>query len=119
MDKIVKVGSSAFRRKLVDWTPYRHEEAWRIISSIYYCDGGDGDKQEIARSGEPWLPLSRWILTENPNARHRDISEVWDLVGEREKYREEYAQRWNDTATRRDELGRPTGMVDVILCPVA
>jgi amidase len=33
-------------------------------------------------------------------------------------YRKEYAKVWNDTATGRDERGRPKGMVDTILCPV-
>ena len=104
--------------EVVEWTPHRPEHAWRIISTLYFCDGGDPDKREIARTGEPWLPLSRWIMTENPFVRRLDVSEIFKWTGEREKYRTEYAEKWNATATGTDELGRPTGAVDVILCPV-
>ena len=104
--------------EIVDWTPYKHDEAWRIISALYYCDGGETDKEIIGRSGEPWLPLSRWILSENPDVRRRDIPELWDLHERRNQYRREYAHEWNKTTTFTDEHGNVRGMVDVILCPV-
>ncbi|KAL9083098.1 MAG: hypothetical protein Q9159_005972 [Coniocarpon cinnabarinum] len=103
--------------EIVDWHPHQHDYAWRLIQSLYFPDGGESDKAAIARSGEPWLPLSRFILSENPYVKHLSVPELWDLVNERETYRTEYAKLWNETATGTDELGRPTGMVDVILCP--
>ena len=100
------------------WTPYKHDYAWRLIASLYFADGGEAEKEAITETDEPWLPLSRWILTENPFVRHLDVHEIWSLQGERERYRREYAAHWNETATGRDEHGMLTGMVDVILCPV-
>ena len=104
--------------EIVDWKPYKHDYAWQLIASLYFPDGGENEKQEMAKSGEPWLPLSRWILTENPFVRHLDVTDLWALTVEREHYRKEYAALWNETATDVDEQGVPVGMVDVILCPV-
>ena len=55
--------------ELVDWKPYRHAEAWEIISSLYYADGGAYETEEFGKSGEPWRPLTRFIITDNPNVK--------------------------------------------------
>lgn len=97
--------------EFVDWKPYKHDLAWDIISSMYFCDGAKQDREAIASSGEPWLPLSDFIIKEQPGVKEHTISEVWDLTLQREKYRAEYAKLWNDT-------GKDGYPVDVILCPV-
>ena len=104
--------------ELVDWTPYRHDEAWEIIASLYFCDGANEDKQAIDASGEPWRPLSNFIVKENPFVRHHSIEDVWHWTEKREGYRREYSRLWNGTATGTSEAGELEGMVDVILCPV-
>jgi amidase len=63
-------------------------------------------------------PLTQFIIDENPHVKEHTISELWDWIGKRDQYRQGYAELWNSTATGRDELGFPTGLVDVILCPV-
>ena len=98
--------------ELVDWKPYKHDEAWEIISSLYFCDGGKEETEAISASGEPWLPLSEFIIKENPNVKHHSIEDVWYWTGRRESYRRAYAKVWNDTATDKN------GTVNVILCPV-
>lgn len=103
--------------ELVTWTPYKHDEAWRLIASLYFPDGGSYEHSAAAETGEPLLPLSRWIIDDNSHCRTLTIQELWKLNDEREQYRTEYAKRWADTATGVDEHGAPTGMVDVILCP--
>ncbi|KAF2102446.1 putative glutamyl-tRNA amidotransferase subunit A [Rhizodiscina lignyota] len=90
--------------ELVDWKPYKHDVAWDIISALYYCDGGKEDEEVLAESGEPWRPLSTWVIKDNPNVKERHIRETWDLQIKRDVYREEYNSLWGD--------------VDVILSPV-
>jgi len=104
--------------EVVEWKPYRHDLAWEIIASLYFCDGGHEEKEAIDASGEPWRPLSNFIITDNPYVKHHSIEEVWEWTMKREMYKEEYNQIWNKTATGVDEFGAPTGTVDVILCPV-
>ena len=104
--------------EVVEWTPYKHDLAWEIIASLYFVDGGDAENNEIAASGEPWLPLSKFIVINNPHAKRRSVEEIWKLTQRRDDYRTEHARYWNGTATGADEMGAPEGMVDVILCPV-
>lgn len=103
---------------VVDWQPHLHDEAWAIISSLYFTDGGAEDTAAIAASGEPWRPLTKWIIKENPCVKNLSTGELSYWLEEREAYRKEYAKVWNDTATGQDPLtGEPQGAVDVILCP--
>ncbi|KAF2110166.1 amidase signature domain-containing protein [Lophiotrema nucula] len=89
---------------VIDWEPYQHDYAWTIISSLYFCDGGSEEKAAISSSGEPWRPLSKFILTENQNVKKLSVTELWRWTEKRDGYRKEYANKWGD--------------VDVILCPV-
>lgn len=104
--------------EVVNWKPFKHDEAWEIIASLYFCDGANEEKEAIEASGEPWRPLSDFIIKENPYVRHHNIEDVWYWTMRREQYRRAYAKVWNDTATGTGEHGEPEGMVDVILCPV-
>ena len=104
--------------EIVDWKPYKHDEAWNIIASLYFADGGKEEKEAIDASGEPWRPLSKFILKDNPLVKELSVTEVWRLTEKREMYRRAYAKAWNETATSFKENGEPEGMVDVILCPV-
>jgi amidase len=105
---------------VVDWKPHLHDEAWAILSSLYYTDGGDEDASAIADSGEPWRPLTKWIIKENPCVKKLSMGELSYWQEEREIYKKEYAKVWNETAAGVDgETGGSEGVVDVILCPVA
>lgn len=64
-----------------------------IKASLYYMDGGDEATELIESSGEPWRPLTRFIVSENPYVKHRSIAEIQDLKAQRDKYRYEYARR--------------------------
>ena len=104
--------------ELVDWKPFKHDEAWEIIASLYFCDGAKEESDAIDASGEPWRPLSNFIIKENNFVKHHTIEDVWKWQIRRELYRKAYAKAWNDTATGTSQTGEPEGMVDVILCPV-
>jgi amidase len=104
---------------VVDWKPYLHDEAWAIISSLYFTDGGGEDASAMAASGEPWRPLTKWIIRENPCVKKLSMQELCYWQEEREAYRKEYAKVWNDTATGwNNETGEMEGFVDAVLCPV-
>ncbi|KAI4169070.1 MAG: hypothetical protein LQ343_005933 [Gyalolechia ehrenbergii] len=103
--------------EVVDWRPYDHMQSWEIIASLYYVDGGQQTGDLIASSGEPWRPLSKFIITDNPHAQDRTRADLQDLIKRKERYRLEYASRWNKTATTNADNGRSEQMVDVILCP--
>jgi amidase len=90
--------------EIVEWEPYKHDYAWTIISSLYFCDGGSEESDAIAASGEPWRPLSKFILQEQPAVKQHSIRDMWAWTLKRDQYRAEYAAKWGD--------------VDVILCPV-
>lgn len=104
--------------EVTTWTPYKHDEAWEIIASIYFADGAKEEKEALSASGEPWRPLSKFIIDENPHVKHLSVEEVWYWTGRREQYRSAYAKVWNQTATSTGPKGEPEGMVDVILAPV-
>jgi amidase len=92
---------------VVEWKPHLHDEAWAIISTLYFPDGGKEDKGMMETSGEPILPLAKWVLEENPCVKELGMQEFYYWQEEREAYRQEYAVKWNEM----------DGM-DVILCPV-
>ena len=104
--------------EVVDWVPYKHDEAWKIIASLYFCDGAQEETEAIDGSGEPWRPLTNFIIKENPHVKHRTIGDVWDWTCRREEYKTQYAKVWNDTATDTNDNGKLESMVDAILCPV-
>lgn len=92
--------------EVVDFSPYLHDDAWAILSSLYYPDGGEADTEDIAKSGEPWRPLSEWIIKDNPCVMKLSVGELAYWYEEREAYRKEYALHWNKHG------------VDALLCPV-
>ncbi|KAL9077583.1 MAG: hypothetical protein Q9157_003307 [Trypethelium eluteriae] len=91
--------------ELVEWLPWKHDYAWDVTTALYFCDGGKDEKEIIDASGEPWLPLSNFIIKEQPHVEYRDVDSIWKWTAEREKYRAEYNKLWNERE------------VDVILCP--
>ncbi|KAI9715450.1 MAG: hypothetical protein M1812_005926 [Candelaria pacifica] len=104
--------------EIVGWKPYKHDLAWEIIASLYFPDGASEESKAIGASGEPWRPLSNFIIGDNPFVKPLSVAEVWKWTQKREEYRTAYLQLWNDTATGVDANGELEGVVDVILCPV-
>ncbi|KAI0860370.1 amidase signature domain-containing protein [Xylaria cubensis] len=105
LSRVVEKLKESGEVEVVDWECWKHDLAWEIIAKLYFCDGGAEEKAAIASSGEPWMPLSKWILLDNPHVREHTIPTLWQAHQERDSYRTSYAALWN----ARD--------VDVILCP--
>jgi amidase len=119
--------------EIVDWKPWKHDEAWEIIvristqfsfekltcqANLYFCDGGKQELDAIKESDEPLRPLTEHIITNNPHVQDHTVTSMWSTVQKRDAYRMEYANLWNSTATSTGSHGELEGMVDVILCPV-
>ncbi|CAO2649299.1 Nn.00g066840.m01.CDS01 [Neocucurbitaria sp. VM-36] len=92
--------------EVCDFPPYLHDEAWAILASLYYPDGGEADSEDINKSGEPWRPLSEWIIKENSCVKKLSVGELAYWLEEREAYRKAYALHWNKYG------------IDALLCPV-
>ncbi|KAL7629764.1 hypothetical protein AAE478_001287 [Parahypoxylon ruwenzoriense] len=114
IDELVRKLEKSPNVEIVDWNPWRHDLAWSIIAKLYYPDGGVEVKAAVESSGEPWHPLSKFMLHENPHVEPLTISTLWDTVAEREGYRVKYAQLWNESAKTSPD-GKP---LDAILAPV-
>jgi amidase len=123
--------------KVVDWDCEKldHRKGWEIISSLYWPDGGEQVLNSLRESGEPVLPLTKFIIEDQPSVKNLTQQELWDVsaylspdqsvdlpftaanhsqrTAERESYRTAYAQAWSATADA-DGDGQE---VDVILCP--
>ncbi|KAL8827837.1 MAG: hypothetical protein Q9170_006856 [Blastenia crenularia] len=104
--------------EVTTWKPYKHDEAWEIIASLYFADGAKEEIDAILASGEPWRPLTKFIIQENPYVKHLSIEELWYWTSRREQYRRAYNKVWNQTATSTGTNGELEGTVDVILAPV-
>lgn len=119
LESVVDKLKSLSNITIVDWQPHLHDEAWAIISNLYYPDGGAEDAEAIDSSGEPWRPLTSWVIKENPCVKKLTQGELNYWLEEREIYRKEYANIWTATSTGRNPVsGDVEGMVDIILCPV-
>lgn len=116
--------------EVVDWECEQldHQKSWEIVSALYWPDGAKEVLDLIEQSGEPVLPLTKWIAQEQPSVKALTQHELWkvgchqcafrdprsadetQLCAERDAYRAMYAKAWTDTSKQGKE-------VDVILCP--
>ncbi|KAJ9640781.1 uncharacterized protein PV06_06983 [Exophiala oligosperma] len=111
--KEVSEACKAAGMEVVEWdcTKLDHKKNWEITAGLYWPDGGAETLGRIEEAGEPILPLTKFIIHEQPAAKNYNMHELWKLVAERDAYRERYARAWTET-------GKDDGReVDVILCP--
>ena len=100
--------------KVIDWKPYKHAYGWDIIvrslppphlsppiihtkpppshphqSAMYFPDAASSQRDLLATSGEPALPLTEWAFHYS-RPTPLTISETWKLNVQRDTYRDEY-----------------------------
>ncbi|KAK9468048.1 amidase signature domain-containing protein [Lipomyces arxii] len=109
----LKKGVPGWEIELVPFKAQKHDYAWELTSQLYYPDGGEKVLNLLASVGEEPLPLTKWILSENPYVKKQDIHSLWELNVKRDAYRTMYSDYWNESGK---EDGHP---IDVVLCPVA
>lgn len=86
---------------VVDYEPHNTAEGWALLKRLYYTDGGERVKRETAKTGEPILPLTQWIMDGSVDTPAIDVME---LVKTREAFRLDYNKHWEAAG------------VDVVLC---
>ncbi|KAJ5635176.1 amidase [Penicillium longicatenatum] len=98
---------------VVDWEceSLDHKKGWEILSGLYFPDGGKEVLGLLESAGEPILPLTNFIIKDQPAVKELTVPELFKLCAEREAYRTSYARHWTST-------GKQDGQeVDIILCP--
>ncbi|KIL86925.1 hypothetical protein FAVG1_09478 [Fusarium avenaceum] len=116
MTRALKEVAEACRKagmEVVDWDcePLDHKLGWEILSALYWPDGGKEALDLMEAAGEPILPLTKFIIQEQPSVKNLNMHELWELCIKRDNYRAAYAKAWSYTA---NDGGRE---VDVIICP--
>ena len=56
-----------------------HAKGWEILSSMYWPDGGKEALGLLEASGEPILPLTKFIIQEQPSVRDLSQHELWEV----------------------------------------
>jgi amidase len=67
--------------EVVDWgcEHLDHQKSWDIVSALYWPDGAKEVLDLIEQSGEPVLPLTKWIAQEQPSAKELSQHELWKV----------------------------------------
>jgi amidase len=76
-----------------DFHQYKAAEAFSKARRMFLPDGGGGVLAAIEASGEPVLPLTRWLIP--GNATMSNAVDVAYMRQERDNFRIEYAASWN------------------------
>lgn len=87
-----KLGSNA-NFEVFEFEPYDHSSAWKIISTLYFEDGGADTKSTLSSTGEPMCPQTSWILG-NDTVSSLEVKEIWHWNLEKQSYRKKYLKYW-------------------------
>lgn len=66
---------------VVDWDceSLNHSKGWEILSSIYWPDGGEEMLNLLKETGEEILPLTKFIIEEQPSVKNLTQAELWQV----------------------------------------
>ena len=69
---------------VIDWNCEKPDaqDAWKIIQRLYFPDGGEQVRNLLDKAGEPYLPLTEFILNQ-PHVAPLEMHELWEV---RKKY---------------------------------
>ncbi|KAG9235564.1 glutamyl-tRNA amidotransferase subunit A [Amylocarpus encephaloides] len=94
---------------VIDWAPYKHDEAMKLLTKLYAPDGGRAFAKGLATSGEPWLPLPEFTMKGSPGVEDLEQHDIWKYTKDREIFRYMYLQEWNNAAPTMDVILSPVG----------
>jgi len=92
--------------RLKPYKAYKVADAISMIRQLYWPDGGRAIKSALALTGEPMHLLTEHIMRDAVG-KEKTASELLQAHVERDAFRCEFAQDWNEQD------------VDVVLCPVS
>jgi Asp-tRNA(Asn)/Glu-tRNA(Gln) amidotransferase A subunit family amidase len=66
---------------VVDWDceTLDHRKGWEILSSLYWPDGGEEMMNLLRETGEEILPLTKFIIEEQPSVKSLTQPELWEV----------------------------------------
>lgn len=105
--QMLKDALLAAGHEVIDWEPYKHEEAWDLLKAIWAADGGKDVAAARALSGEP--SIEGIFVGETEIGTY----DYWQLLKQRLRYTKATLEHWNATVSR-TSTGRP---VDAIIAP--
>jgi len=127
---MAKNALEAAGHKVIDWTPYRHQDIYHNAQSIWAADGSEDYKRHCNLSGEPLIKKEHFTTEQSHPLYSRLTAEsrkhatgecdplnsyqLWQHHKERRKLRKEYLDYWNSTVVETG-TGRP---VDAIISPI-
>lgn len=67
--------------EVVEWDceSLNHRKGWDILSALYWTDGGAEVLGRLEDAGEPVLPLTKFIIHEQPNVKNLNMHELWQV----------------------------------------
>lgn len=98
--------------EVFDYDPYEHDKGWKIVSSLYFEDGGEDTKKTLTATGEPMCPQTAWALNSTA-VKSLTIHDQWKWNLEKQAYRKRYLHHWMN-------FNNPNGdePMDAIVAPV-
>ena len=75
----VAAACKAAGMEIVDWDceKLKHDYAWDLTASLYWPDGGAEVMGLLKDAGEPILPLTKFIIEEQPAVKHMTVTELF------------------------------------------
>lgn len=105
VEKLKAAGSiDGIEIELVDYDLYDPAEGWKVVSQLYFTDGGERLRATLAKTGEPVLPLTEFALS-FPGVKKLTIPELWERNKAKYKYRNDFNKHWMESD------------IDVVLIP--
>ncbi|KAF3917695.1 Acetamidase [Arthrobotrys entomopaga] len=96
--------------EIVEWEQEAADTtlAWETITALWFADGGQGIYQELAKTEEPMLPLTEWIVTlpTVPKQPGLMIQDLWKHKADLAKVQQKWMAKWL------------AADIDVLLAPV-
>lgn len=101
--------------QVLPFSPYKTATAMQNIRLAYWPDNGVSLGSHLDKTGEPLLPLTKWVLEAAQNAAIKDkdgylseltATQVLQQRVARDQFRCEFAEHWEESG------------VDVVICPV-
>jgi hypothetical protein len=75
----VAAACKAAGMNVIDWdcTKLRHDYAWDLTASLYWPDGGEEVLGYLNDAAEPVLPLTKFIINEQPSVKKMSVAELF------------------------------------------